>query len=411
MCPAPDRTGASSVIQTVPVVLFRAEGYASLGVVRSLGRLGVPVYCIDHDPKCLAARSRYCAGLFTWDFEENSEQDSVQFLAELARRLGAKPVLLPAGDAKSLFVERYAQELAKHYLLPGSRPGAAANLHNKRSLHDLARSAGVPAPDTHFPGSPEELRNLLPKLCFPLVLKPVASAYVTRWTERTVALVRSPADLLGAYERFASSDSPEIAIQEWIPHVPEDRGFVSAYFDGQGNCLFALTGRKLRQLPIDGGVTTFAVCSPCSPMLDHACRIAREAGYAGVIDLDFCRDPRDSRWKLLDANPRFGANFRALVDRRGLDAVRALYLDLTGQAVPVAEPPSGRYWLVEDKDLWALREHMREHSLKPADWARSVMRTTEFAYWSAGDPRPSLSFMARFTIGNIRTVVRRTMRR
>jgi hypothetical protein len=87
-----------------------------------------------------------------------------------------------------------------------------------------------------------------------------------------------------------------------------------------------MTGQKLRQLPIDGGVTTLGICPPCEAMVDSICRVARAVGYHGIVDACFRYDARDGQWNLLDVNPRPGANFRLFVGKHGMDVVRALYL-------------------------------------------------------------------------------------
>jgi D-aspartate ligase len=63
-------------------------------------------------------------------------------------------------------------------------------------------------------------------------------------------------------------------------------------------------------------------------------RVAKEVRYQGIIDVGFRFDERDGRFKLLDVDPWIGSSFRLFVADNGLDALRALYLDLTSQAVP-----------------------------------------------------------------------------
>ena len=42
-----------------PAVVLQASGPNALGIVRSLGRAGVPVIACDHDPRALGLLSRY----------------------------------------------------------------------------------------------------------------------------------------------------------------------------------------------------------------------------------------------------------------------------------------------------------------------------------------------------------------
>ena len=54
-------------------------------------------------------------------------------------------------------------------------------------------------------------------------------------------------------------------------------------------------------------------------------------GYQGLLDLDLRLDRRDGRYKLLDFNPRLGAQFRLFATTGGLDLATAAYLDLASE--------------------------------------------------------------------------------
>ena len=73
------------------------------------------------------------------------------------------------------------------------------------------------------------------------------------------------------------------------------------------------------------------------------------------MDLDYRLDLRDGQYKLLDFNPRVGAQFRLFEDDAGMDVVRALHLDLTGRPVPRGRPIEGRAFMVETGDLLSTR--------------------------------------------------------
>ena len=53
-------------------------------------------------------------------------------------------------------------------------------------------------------------------------------------------------------------------------------------------------------------------------------------------------------YRLLDFNPRLGAQFRVFRDTAGTDVALAAYLDLTDQPIPPGEQVNGRRFLVEN---------------------------------------------------------------
>src|SRR5690348_9588695 len=77
----------ATVDTSVPAVVL-CPGYHGHGVARSLGRLGVRVYGVHKDPASPAARSRFWRHNYVWDFSQPTVQQSIDWLLQLARRIG-----------------------------------------------------------------------------------------------------------------------------------------------------------------------------------------------------------------------------------------------------------------------------------------------------------------------------------
>ena len=107
-----------------------------------------------------------------------------------------------------------------------------------------------------------------------------------------------------------------------------------------------------------------------------------------MFDCGYRYDPRDGQYKMLDVNPRVGANFRQCVGHDGLDVVRAMYLDLTGEPVPADIADEGRRWWVENYDLLAGIGLRRAGSLTARRWLASVRRADEPAWYARDDMAP-----------------------
>jgi predicted ATP-grasp superfamily ATP-dependent carboligase len=160
------------------------------------------------------------------------------------------------------------------------------------------------------------------------------------------------------------------------------------YFDRSSDCLFGVTGRKLRQYPVHTGATSLGLCEENAPTRELTCRFMKAIGYRGILDIGFRFDARDGSYRLLDPNPRIGQTFRLFVSREGWDVARLLYLDLTGQTLPAATPVDGRKWIVEDWDLESSLDYRREGILTLAEWIRSLRGIEEGAWWAADDQAP-----------------------
>jgi predicted ATP-grasp superfamily ATP-dependent carboligase len=114
-------------------------------------------------------------------------------------------------------------------------------------------------------------------------------------------------------------------------------------------------------------------------------------GYRGILDIGYRYDARDGLYKVLDVNPRIGSTFRLFTGGDGLDVVRALYLDMTGQPVPESQVVEGRKWIVEEYDLVSSVRYLMDGELTPAEWIRSFRGVQETTCFASDDLLPMLT--------------------
>jgi len=100
--------------------------------------------------------------------------------------------------------------------------------------------------------------------------------------------------------------------QDYIPRSSAEDWFVHGYRNARTDGLLAFTGRKLRSYPPFAGPTTLAVSVPNDALREQTEAFLSSIAYSGIMDIDYRFDRRDGRYKLLDFNPRIGAQFRVL---------------------------------------------------------------------------------------------------
>lgn len=376
---------------SVPIVIVQFSPYnlmhGGLGIARTAGRLGIPVYWVDGGGWAPAIVSRYVRGRFVWDTDAPAET-LVEYLLDRGSRIGARAVLIPVDDIAAGFVEDHAEVLRERFLFPHQPAGLARRLSNKRELHFLCKEAGVPTPEAAFPLSREEAADFGTAAAFPVVLKRIAWTPEHREQMKSVAVVDGPGELLEEYDEMATPGEPNVMLQEYIPGGPESVWMFNGYFARDSECLAGFTGKKIRQAPPSAGATTLGVCLGNEVVEKTTVAFLRGLGYSGIVDMDYRYDQRDGEYKLLDVNPRVGATFRLFVDSNGMDVVRALYLDLTGRPVRRGVPREGRKWVVEQSDLMAALQYARMKQLTPGKWARSLRGVREGAWFAPDDPIP-----------------------
>ncbi|MFF5921671.1 ATP-grasp domain-containing protein [Streptomyces flavochromogenes] len=395
---------------TVPALLAKVGGYpqhhGGLGVVRSLGRAGVTVHAVVEDRFTPVALSRHLSRAFVRPTTGLERQDVlVAALLGIGRAVGAPCVPVPTDDEAAILLAEHAEALSECFLLPRVSPGLPRLLAGKASLHALCEQLGVASPRTRAPVTRDELVDAGRELGFPVVLK--NRDPWTRLRDPAVGGTTAVRDERGLLDRFAPGVLPPLLVQEYIPREWAEDWITHLYCGDGGEPRVAFTGLKLRSWPPHAGVTTRAVALTNPTLAKLAADLCRRIGYSGAADLDWRYDRRDERYKLVDFNPRTGAQFRLFENVDGVDVVRAMHLDLTGRDVPSGPQAEGRVFVAGQLDLPSVMAWLREERRLPPGLLPGP--ETERAWLSAEDPLPAAAETVRF-LGAVARRVGRAVR-
>lgn len=384
---AADVTTPAVVLKLDPNVLH----HGGLGVIRSLGRLGVPVYGVHEGRWAPAASSRYLAGRLFWQPPPDDAGQLTAGLLELASRIGRPAVLLPTDDAGAIFLAEHGGPLRDSFLFAGPPADLPRQVAGKYSLFQLCRDLGVPTPWATIAWSAGEAAGFAATAGFPVIGK-----LTTPWQAagrpggpplRSTTIIHDRAELAEAWLRCTEAGLG-LMLQEYIPGGPGQDWFFHGYCDTAGRCQPAFTGIKDRSYPAHAGLTSLGRAVPNTGLRDQLTGLLGTIGFRGIVDLDLRLDPRDGQYKLLDFNPRLGAQFRLFEDTAGLDVARAAYLDLTGQPMAGHGMVTGRRFLVENYDPLGAAGYWRAGELALSSWAASLRRVDELAWFARDDLRP-----------------------
>ncbi|MFE4699129.1 ATP-grasp domain-containing protein [Streptomyces sp. NPDC056738] len=383
----------------VPVLLARIGNYplhhGSLGVVRTVGRLGVPVHAVVEDRFTPVALSRHLTSGFVWPTTGREEPLGLaEGLLSIGRRIGGRCVAVPTDDEAAIVLAEYAHLLKECFLIPPVPAHLPRLLACKASLHRICEEVGVPSPRSRAPTSRDELVDAGHALGYPLVLKNLApfSRLRTPAVSGTTTVVPDERALL---DRFPGAAPPPVLVQEYIPRQQAEDWITHIYAGADGVPRALFTGLKLRSWPPYAGMTARAVALRNPELAGLAERLCRRVGYSGLADLDWRYDRRDGQYKLVDFNPRTGAQFRLFENVHGVDVVRAMHLDLTGRTVPEGAQVEGRVFVAGQLDFASVAAWLRRERRLPPD-LRSE-RPTERAWLCRDDPLPAAAEAIRFT--------------
>jgi D-aspartate ligase len=399
--------------RTAPVLIVRRGNYVihhgAVAIARSLGRLGVPVYAIVEDRCTPLALSRYIRRAFFWKNPSGPPESAIHDLHSIAGELGCRPILVPTDDVAAMLLAENQADLVSSCIFPRLDPSLPRRLCNKKEVYKLCRANQLPVPQTAFPESIADVHAFIERAVFPVVIKAIESQRLPKGASST-AIAETPERLIALYRLADNHVSPNLMLQEYIPRGSEDWVF-HGYRNPETDCLVAFTGRKLRSWPPFAGPTTLGVCIQNDELTAQVKVLLQAINFAGIMDLDYRLDKRDGLYKLLDFNPRIGANFRMFTDRAQLDVARALHLDLTGRKVRQELPEEGHTLLVESFDFFASLGYMKQGALTPRAWWRSIKGKKEMAWLTSDDMLPFFVMWMRLLMRFAGSALRRGRQR
>jgi D-aspartate ligase len=377
------RTGTPAVVLKLDRNVMHHGG---LGVIRSLGRLGVPVYGVHEGPLAPAANSRYLQGRYFWNPGATDPASLTDGLLRLAAVIGEPAVLIPTDDAGAIFLAEHGDALRSEFLFPHPPPDLPRRLAGKYSLHLLCREFDVPTPRVVMADSGTSAMQFAAETGYPLVAKLAEPWHGHRGLQSTSVI--ADASALSSIWHACDRAGARLMLQEFIPASTHSDWFFHGYCDSSSACRPAFTGIKERSYPARAGLTSLGRSAVNHRLRAQVSGLLAAVGYRGIVDVDVRWDARDGQFKVLDFNPRLGAQFRLFEDTAGVDVAIAQYLDLTGQEVPSGEQVAARRLLVENYDPIAAASYWRSGELDVRTWAASLRGIEEMAWFAHDDLLP-----------------------
>jgi D-aspartate ligase len=399
----------------VPVLVLKIGRYilhhGTVGIIRSLGRMGVPVFSIVEDRFTPAAVCKYVTGTLTWETQGLDAKKLLDGMAIIGERLNRPTILVPTDDVAAILIAEQAATLQRWFLFPQQPVLLPRTLANKRELYLLCKQIGVSCPEAVFPNSMDDVYEFVQHATFPVVVK-AAESWLLPAGARTTSIAWTREQACAFYrdtqaqQHTQGQHRPNLIFQQYIPPGCSEDWFYHGYCNQRSDSCIGFTGRKIRSYPCFAGPTTLGKAVSNEPLRQQAETILKSLSYSGIMDIDFRLDKRDGQYKLLDFNPRIGAQFRLFEDHAGTDVVRALYLDLTGKRVPRSPEIKGRTFIVELHDLAASITSLRRGTLTVREWWRSLYGKKELAWLSRDDPLPFLMMCVRLLLRVIERMLR-----
>ena len=268
--------------------------YQGLGVVRSLGRYGIPIFVLDDEPS-IARFSRYTTkSLRVPTLRER--KDIVDTLLAVGREFRLDGwVLFPTRDEIVAAIAQDRQVLSEIFRVPTPDWDTVRPAWDKRLTYELAGKLGIPAPKTRLAHDVDSLRTI--DLTPPLAVKPAIKEHFIYETRLKAVGAETPEALESVFRQVSTIIPPEEAmIQELIPGGGEHQFSYCAFFK-DGKAIGKMVVSRARQRPTFFGRSSTYVLTVDMPILEEPSR----AFSRGHRLLRSCRDGvqvRRPRWAL-----------------------------------------------------------------------------------------------------------------
>jgi D-aspartate ligase len=353
----------------LPAAVVDAGWVNGLAAIRSLGRAGIRVLAVDHRRSALGFRSRYAEPFLSAD----SHADPTRFVASI-RALG-EVVVFPTHDGQLNLIAQHLGDL--QVLAPFPDWEILEQVQSKRAQLDQAASVGVDVPETHYPQTIAEARAAADKIGLPVLVKPEHPVGFKQRFRRQAFRCATLDEVEDAYAR-AEEFGP--MVQELVPGGDDTLYTVGSYLARDGRPLGVFSGRKLRQTPPGIGTCRVGEAVWVQDAVDAALRLLHAFDYFGLSQVEFRRDPRDGKFKLMEINPRLW-QWHGLAAACGVDLPRIAYADLVGQTpAPVTMNGEGKRWAI---------------TLMPGETPAFQRPPYVDAVFARDDPKPAAVHLAR----------------
>lgn len=373
-----------------PVAIVISGTTVSLGVVRALGKRGVPVVVVHYEDSDIACLSRYAIASEKVPNPEHDEEGFVEALISHIRGYNAK-IIFPVSDQTVLTVSKNRDLLAKYCKVACTDHQTAEIFIDKKNTYRLAERYDVPSPKTIVPDSIAHVKSFCEQAEFPCLVKPSQSHVFVKHFGRKMVPVFSADELVETYSESAQLGL-ETLIQEIIPGDDFCVVNYNAYFI-DGVPFVETTAIHHRNGPPHWGSPRVAVSKHVPEVVEPGRQILRAVGYTGFACTEFKLDSRDNLYKLMEVNVRHNMSTLLSV-KSGINFPWLEYNHVLFGVLPEQpQTEEGVFWIDMLRDFGHSLTNAQSEHMTLAGFLKPYRSKKVFADWELSDLRP---FLKRF---------------
>mgnify|MGYP002148875108 CR=1 FL=1 len=376
----------NDALDTSTPVLVMGGRQNALSIVRSLGKAGVHV-SVSLAEGCCAAESRYCSASYIYPVDSDLHLFWKKLLLSDQRPLQGA-MLLTCNDDAIEFVAENKEALRQNYVVDENIPELQQAMLDKQKTLELAREAGCPIPEFWNVSTIDDVADLKDDVTFPVMIKPIHSHIFRRYYVGKKYLLANDYQELFSLVSDVLSKGVELMVCEMIPGPDTLLSSYYTYIDSNDQSLFHFTKKVIRRYPVNSGGASYHITEWIPETAEMGERFFRGIDFRGLGNIEFKRDLRDGKLKVIECNARFTAAQELLV-QSGMDISMTIYRRLSGQSIPKMEGYRDHVRLLEPvTDFKAYRQLKALGEITFFGWLKSLMYKQVFSYFRMDDLRP-----------------------
>jgi len=255
-------------------------------------------------------------------------------------------VLMPVGNISYKFASFYKYELQKFCNLALVDEDIMAIAQDKRKTFEFAQKFNIPIPLTFNLNTVDEINDLAKKISYPCVIKK------TNYNESGVIYCNNKNELIENYSLLCRKRNGKMSlpiVQEYI--VGPGAGYYGLYDNGK--CVGYFMHQRIHEFPITGGASTLAKSVFDTELKILGDKLLRNMNWHGVAMVEFKKDMKDGKFKLMEINPKFWGSFE-LSHKSGINFAYLNYLVAMQLQVPESKYENNVYfrWTLPYDLLW-----------------------------------------------------------
>ncbi|MDR2761168.1 MAG: hypothetical protein LBB88_01050 [Planctomycetaceae bacterium] len=376
--------------EIIPVVIpisAHLDGPTLLGTVRSLGRMGIPVYVIARGRYPIVRSSRYVKKLITFEQDPPDEIwiETLNNLLQKIEPLKSKPIMFFCTENDLYRFAPIQNYLEQHFQLTPSFDETFKFLEKDQQL-PFAEQAGFLIPKTAKLERKVDLEIVVDSFRFPIIIKPLAR-HTTGSFDYKGLIIENRDSTKELVEKYLDDPPTILVAQEYVAGTDNDILFFMGSSDVEGEVRAFVTGRKLRQNPPSSGMMACGYLEKLPEFEKKSKALCKLYKINGFIGIECKRPPNTDDYFYIETSFR-PEIFNAISSGVGVNLVYDVYLSKCGQPCRIKPTADKGSWYDLFADFESVQTQVRQ---KKSTWRiafKKLPRPITYSHFAIDDPMP-----------------------